>query len=353
MIAVCEKQAKFVELFESEPAIDKVFQIRAGKYRRYAGLKWYKRAIDAKTGLLNVRDAGRTLVGYTEARRLLKRLKPDIMLIKGGFVGVPMGVAASRLGIPFITHDSDSTPGLANRIIARWATKHATGLPKELYNYPAEDTVYTGIPVSEKFKMMSPKIRTEYRDKLGLGSSSQIITVIGGSQGAGQLNHDMVSIVGRLMQKHKGLGLVHIAGKTHEAEVSQQYDSELLADERHRVVVRGFVTNPEVYTGAADIVVTRASATVLAEISLQSMPAILVPGRLAGAHQNKNAVYFRNAGAAEMVEFGDQEGLLRTLDELLSDPHRRESLGNQLGRLAKPNAAHELAALVYRTAGKS
>jgi UDP-N-acetylglucosamine--N-acetylmuramyl-(pentapeptide) pyrophosphoryl-undecaprenol N-acetylglucosamine transferase len=352
LIGICEKQSKFVELYRNEPSIKHIYQVRAGKYRRYAGLKWYQRLFDVRTLLLNIRDIFKTSSGYFEAKGLIKRLKPDILLIKGGFVGVPVGLAAHRLGIPFITHDSDSTPGLANRLISRWAAIHATGMPKELYRYPQEKTVYTGIPVSNSFSKLTPKLKAEYRSDLGLGSCRQIITVIGGSQGASQLNEDMVTIVGRMMQKHEGLGLVHIAGKVHELTVRRHYESELLADERQRVVVKGFVADPAVHTGVADIVITRASATVLAELALQSMPAVLVPGRLASGHQDENAAYFSKAGAAVTVAYGDSEGLYRILDDLLTDPHRLKSLGDQLHKLAKPRAARELAELVYRTAGR-
>ena len=119
IIAVCEKDAKFLHLFQDDKFIDSVHQIAAGKYRRYAGLSRLKRLTDVSTLALNVRDAGRLCRGYTQARRLLKRIKPDMILIKGGFVGVPVGLAAAHLNIPFITHDSDSTPGMANRIISR------------------------------------------------------------------------------------------------------------------------------------------------------------------------------------------------------------------------------------------
>lgn len=352
LVGVCEKQAKFVELFHKEPSITKVYQVRAGKYRRYAGLRWYQKLLDVKTVLLNIRDGFRTVAGYIEARGLLKKLKPDIILIKGGFVGVPIGFAASRLNIPFITHDSDSTPGLANKLISRWAAVHATGMPKQLYNYPSDKTVYTGIPVSADFTKVTPKLRAEYRSYLGLGSCKQIITVIGGSHGAGRLNDDMISVVGRLMQKHDYLGIVHIAGSNHENTVSRIYDGELLAEERKRVVVKGFVSDPAKHTGAADIVVSRAGATVLAELALQSIPAVLVPGRLAGGHQDKNANYYVKSNAAVSVEFGDTEGLLHTLDELLKDPHKLKSLSENLNKLSKPDAAKELAELVYKTVGK-
>ncbi len=283
------------------------------------------------------------LVGYIEAKRLLRELRPDVLLIKGGFVAVPMGLAAARLKIPFITHDSDSTPGLANRIISRWATLHATGMPAELYNYPRDKTIYTGIPVSADFRKVSPSLRATYRESLGLSGCSKVITIVGGSQGAGQLNEDMVKIASRLMQRYEGLGIVHVAGQAHAASVKRRYGKELLADELRRVVIEGFVPDVHIYQGAADVVISRAGATQVAELAMQALPIVIVPGKLAGAHQDKNAAYLTTKQAALTAPHGDADRLYDLLNELLSDIPRQRALSDSLHGLAKPDAARELA----------
>lgn len=322
-----------------------MFQVRAGKYRRYAGLAWYERLFDVKTLLLNIRDVWRTLKGYVEAKRLLRELAPQAILIKGGFVAVPIGKAASRLGIPYLTHDSDSTPGLANRLISRNATLHATGMPAELYAYPPDKTVFTGIPVSNAFKKVSPSLRATYREALGLSGCSEVITIVGGSQGAGRLNEDMATIAPRLMQKYPSLGIVHVAGEAHLKSLRSRYDEELLADEARRVVVQGFVPDVYVSQGAADLVISRAGATQMAELALQALPVVVVPGQLAGGHQDKNAKLYSSTGAASVVSHGDAEHLFTTIDGLLSNPSARKHLGENLHKLARPDAAKELAVL--------
>lgn len=337
-------------MYLDEPAINKVYKVRAGKYRRYSGLKWYQRLFDIKTFLLNIRDVFRTMMGYVESRRLIRELEPDIMLVKGGFVAVPMGLAASRSDVPFITHDSDSTPGLANRIISRWATVHATGMPKELYSYPGDKTVYTGIPVSAEFKKVTPSLRTGYRDEMNLGGASSVITIVGGSQGAGQLNEDIVHAVAKLSKTHKNLGVVHVAGASHEKSVAAKYKHSLSEAEARFVSVKGFVSNVYACQGAADIVVTRAGATAMSELSLQGLPVVIVPGQLAGGHQDKNAEWFSRKRAAVVVPHADSDGLYTVLDELLGDRSRLKQLGSNLYSLAKPNAARELAELVIDTA---
>lgn len=334
-------------MFEEESAIDEVRQIKAGKYRRYGGLTKIQKLKNVSTLAKNVRDVGRVVQGYAQARKMLKQLRPDGILIKGGFVGVPVGLAASHLGIPYITHDSDSMPGLANRLIAKWAKLHATGLPVEFYTaYPKDSMIYTGTPISKEFKKITTELRHKYRDELGLKGCKKVVTVIGGSQGAQALNEDVVAIAGRLMQTHKDLGILHISGPAHEEDIKSAYKEELLADENRRVVVRGFVPNVYLYTGAADVVVSRASATVVSELSVQGVATILVPGQLADDHQVANAVHLADTNVALHVANEDREGLFVTLNDLLSNDAKRQTLAKNIGNIGKPDAAKNLAQLI-------
>ena len=346
LVGVCETNAKFVNLFHDEPAIDSVYQVRAGKYRRYAGLSRLQRLMDVPTFARNIRDVARVCKGYAQARKLLKSQKPDGILIKGGFVGVPVGLAAAHLNIPFITHDSDSVSGLANRIISKWARKHATGMPKEFYDYPLESMVYTGVPIGRDFVEVTTEVRDQYRQDLGMSGCKQVVSIIGASQGGTQLNDDMLSITGRLMQHHPDLGIIHISGPAHEQDTKHRYDNELLADERRRVIVKGFVSDVYRHIGAADIVVSRASATVIAELAVQGTATILVPGQLAGDHQGMNARHMAELGVALNVANADSEGLYEALHKLLNNTSQSQALAKALHELAKPDAAKDLAELL-------
>jgi len=325
-------------------------QISAGKYRRYAGLKWYERMFDIKTFLLNLRDIFRTLRGFYQAIKLLKKTKPDALLIKGGFVAVPMGLAAALLHIPYVTHDSDTTPGLANRLIGRWAACHATGMPTDLYNYPKEKTVFTGIPVSERFEPVDTALRLEYRKKLSLEKCNPILTIVGGSLGAGQLNSDMVSIMPTLMRHHPALGVVHVAGDMHSASLATDYTNTLESSLRGQVIVQGFTQDIYISQGAADVVVARAGATQLAEMAIQNLAVIVVPGRLAGGHQDKNAQQLSSRKAVIAVAYANRDDLLVNILALLGDKKQRQTLAATLGMLARPEAAADLAKIVLRIA---
>lgn len=352
LIGVCEKDFRFAHLLKDSSLIDEVHQIRAGKLRRYSGRSWLARLVDFRTPIFNVRDVFYVFRGYGQAKRLLKRLKPSGVFIKGAFVSVPVGLAARRLHIPFITHDSDSVPGLANRIIARWALLHATGMPAEYYDYPKDKTVFTGTPVSTDFKPVDDELRQRYRNSLGLQGCKTVITVIGGSQGAEQLNGVMIAIIGRLMQQSDSLGVAHIVGDIHKESMLKAYRAELLADELKRVVVEGFVPDVYRYSGAADLVVSRAGANSMAELAIQGASCVVVPGQLAGGHQEKNAQLFVKSNQARLVADGDSEGLLKVIKQLLEDATERKQLADNLHSTAKPNAAEELARLLITSFSK-
>ena len=139
---------------------DEVFSVPSGKFRRYHGESLLSHLVDFRTLLLNARDFFRVLAGIGYARKILKRTKPDVVLSKGGFVAVPVGLAAATLRIPVVTHDSDTVPGLANRIVGRFAKAYATGMPEKYYQYPVQRTHYVGIPIDERIKPVTKELQT-------------------------------------------------------------------------------------------------------------------------------------------------------------------------------------------------
>lgn len=347
LLGVCETNSKFASLYDDK-TIKEVFQIPAGKYRRYGSHTLLQKLTDINTIALNFRDIFKTLNGYRKAIRLLKAQKPDALLIKGGFVAVPMGLAAAKLKIPFVTHDSDSTPGLANRIVSRWATYNACGMPADLYSYPKTKLVFTGTPLSENFKKVDNVSRSKYRQELGLGNCSLVISVVGGSLGGGQLNKDFASICRSLMDLNEGLGVIHVAGDGKNEETLSIYKKNLTEEQLKRVVLTGFVNDIYKRQAAADIVITRAGATQVAELAVQGIPIVIVPADLAGGHQDINADYYVSKGIGIKVESGDQEALESEVTKLLTDNQARKELSLNLLKFSKPEAAKELAELIVR-----
>lgn len=304
-----------------------------------------------------MRDAVLVLVGIWQSFWLLRNLKPDILFVKGGFVGVPVGLAAALQRIPYITHDSDALPGLANRIIAPWARLHTVALPKEVYRYPEDKTLTVGVPLAHHYRPLSKKEKSEARRQVGINPENKVVLITGGGLGAQRLNHAVAICLPELLERYPDLTLIHIAGRAHETELRKQYKMELPSHFQARVIVKGFITNLHLYSGAADIVITRAGATSMAEFAAQQKACIVVPNPLlTGGHQLKNAQVLADRKAVVLVSEAklrqDDHALMPALVELLDDPDRAAALGRRLGELDHGDSASRLAMILLEEAAK-
>jgi UDP-N-acetylglucosamine--N-acetylmuramyl-(pentapeptide) pyrophosphoryl-undecaprenol N-acetylglucosamine transferase len=353
VVYVGQKGDALADIPAQDPNIDSVYTVWAGKFRRYADETWWQRLLDVRTVALNIRDLFRVLYGTGQSWRLLGREKPDVIFTRGGFVSVPVALAGCLRGIPYITHDSDSVPSLANRLIARWARWHAVALPTKLYPYPQAKTVMVGVPVNTKYQPVTPALKTQYRESLGLENFKHVILLTGGGNGARVLNSVLVQNARYLLGTYPDLAILHITGRALEDETNQSYDALLLGAARKRVFVHGFVTDLYRYSGAADVVIARGGATNLAEFALQQIACILVPSKQLSWNV-KNAAVLAQQGAIQQLseEQAEQpERLGRTIGTLLEDDTLRTKLAQTLAEYARPHAAAELAALILKTGG--
>lgn len=354
LVYVGQSGDKFGDIPKNHEQIDEVYFVSAGKFRRYNGEKW-RLFFDFKTIWLNLKDFLHFLTGIKQSYRLLKKLKPAVIFTPGGFVGVPVGLAAALLKIPFITHDLDAVPGLANRINARWAAAHAVAMPPENYKYPKNKTFYVGVPVSDLYKKVTLTTQTEYRRGLKIPSDAKVVCVTGGGLGADRLNQSIVNISPQLLEHYPNLFLIHIAGRNHDKSITDLYNKKLNSDQQKRLIVKGFIPDLYRYSAASDVIVTRAGATTLAEFAMQWRACVVVPNPvLTGGHQIKNAQYLAEQGAVKIVnedELKDDNSIILTpIKELLDFSDRRLKLAETLGSLAKADAASKLAKLILANA---
>lgn len=354
IIFVGQRGDNFADVAADDKNIDKTYLIEAGKLRRYHG-EGIKQLFDFKTLFLNIRDSFKVIVGLWQSFWLLRKLRPDVIFVKGGFVGVPVGLSAAILRIPYITHDSDAVPGLANRIIARWAKKHTVALPKEIYAYPAAKTISVGVPLSHQFVPFSKTEVEKAKIQLGLSGKSRVLLITGGGLGAKRINEAILACAQELLERYKDLTIIHIAGRNHESEVRSEYQKNLLPESFERVVVKGFITNLYLYSGIADVIVTRAGATSLAEFAAQQKACVMVPNPfLTGGHQLKNAKVLENRRAVRVVSedvlADDDHALMPAVVELLDDHKKAQKLGENLGQLARPDAAEHIAEILLQEA---
>ncbi len=336
---------------EQDKNIDRVVNVRAGKFRRYHG-EGIKQLFDVETLYKNLRDAVWLLVGTWQSFRLLGKLRPDVIFTRGSYVSVPVCWAAALRGVPYITHDSDAIPSLSNRLIARWAIVHAVALPKEVYTtYPEKKTVTVGVPISHNFGRVKPEEVKAWRKQLGLEGADKVLFVTGGGNGADRLNKAVMECVPELLDRYSGLMVVHVTGRNLEDDARRRYKEILDSDDLHRVVIKGFVTNLYQYSGVADVVVTRAGGSSTAEFAAQAKACIVVPNpQLTGGHQLKNAKVLADRKAIRLVGEDkikdDPKALMPALTDLLDHPEKARSLGAKLSDLAQPNAAHLLAVIL-------
>lgn len=251
--------------------------ISSGKLRRYLDIK-------------NFSDPFRVLKGYSEARRILKKLKPDVVFSKGGFVSVPVVFAASRCHIPVIIHESDMTPGLANRLSIPFASKVCCNFPETVKLLPEGKAVLTGSPIRSELRTGSREVGLSFAH---LSRNKPVILIIGGSQGAAAINKAVRSILPRLLNHFQ---IIHICGKDH-IEPSLQNKDGYTQFEYVKTELK------DVFA-AADIMISRAGANSICEILALRKPNILIPLSKASSRGDQilNAQSFKKQGFSEVIE---------------------------------------------------
>ena len=312
--------------------------IAAGKLRRYANLKWWYRWFSPyhiiHTHIPNLIDMFKIAGGFIQSFVKLLVWRPDVVFCKGGYVSLPVGVVAHLYHIPLVIHDSDTVPGLTNRVLAKYADAIGTGAPVENYpSYPKQITKFVGVPVRNNVKSISKDEQAKLKDELELDAKRPLILAMGGGLGAVAINNAMIDIGKKLVDD--GYQVVLLTGRGHDVDVPRGVKKFFHAYDFSNKIVE--------YEQVADVVVTRAGATTMAELAAISVPTIIVPSPyLSGDHQSKNAEVYAKAEAAVVVnEFDmkdDPNVLYKAISDLLNDDKRRVKLSQNLHGFAKGNA---------------
>ena len=329
-----------------------VERIPSGKWRRYHKVAWWRQIVQLRTIIFpNIIDGFKIIGGFMTSLYKLNRQRPDVVFTKGGFVCLPVGLAAHLLKIPIVIHDSDAHPGLTNRILARFATTIATGAPLRFYDYPVAISHYTGIPVASQLEPLSDEARRAAKQRLGFEPRKPLVVVTGGGLGAANINQAVLSVVDDLLSF---TSLCLVAGDHQLASISQQ-TKHLPANFQ----VHGFVASEtmQLMLGAADIVVTRAGATTLLELAALAKPTIVIPNQfLTGGHQIKNATVYQEAGAVIVLDerqlLAEPISLVDTINAYLLNPAKLSKLSQTISVFKKPAAAKDVAGLILEAARK-
>ncbi len=272
--------------------------ISSGKLRRYFDLK-------------NFSDPFRVLKGYGEALKILKQYKPDVVFSKGGFVAVPVVLAAKHYRIPTIIHESDMTPGLANKICIPSAKKVCCNFPETMKYLPKDKAVLTGSPIRRELLEGDRLSGLQYA---GLTADRPVILVIGGSLGSVTVNNAVRKILPKLLSRYQ---VIHICGKGN-------LDESLTRTAGY--VQYEYVDEPLKHLfAAADIVVSRAGANSICEILALRKPNVLIPLFAAASRGDQilNAKSFEKQGFSTVLE---EENLTEdSLYQAISDTDRNRT----------------------------
>lgn len=324
----------------------KVHVISAGKFRRYAHLTFWQHFTVPHVVTKNVADVFKIGFGFLQSLWLLLRFRPDVVFAKGGFVCLPLGMAARFLRVPLVIHDSDTRAGLTNRVLGRWAQIIATGSPLENYSYDPKRSVYTGVPIDPAFSPKSAAETRELKRKIGVDPEKLLVVATGGGLGARAINEAMLACAEGLLARD--MSVYHITGKKHFDELKDR-----LPQGGAYCAVPFVYENMATVLGAADIVVCRGSATTLQELAGLAKPTVIVPAHQL-SDQIKNATVYQEAGAGVVVDNRMLEqqplSLLKELIGLAEHPERRELLSRAMHEFAKPQAAAALAELIATAA---
>ncbi|MDR1250009.1 MAG: undecaprenyldiphospho-muramoylpentapeptide beta-N-acetylglucosaminyltransferase [Treponema sp.] len=307
------------------------FGVPSGKLRRYFSPR-------------NLSDVFKIGAGFFAARRILKREKPALLFSKGGFVSVPPCAAAASLGIPVFTHESDYSPGLATRINARFASR--------IFTAYADTAAFFGPALREKILLAGNPVRSAFRSGnadaaagrsfLGVSPEERILLVLGGSQGAMEINELVRETLPALTAHYT------VAHQTGPGQ-----DWNLGATERYRPYAYIRDEMPQVLA-AAELVLGRSGAGMVWEAAAAGKPMALIPLRGSGTRgdQEENAAFFERAGAAVVIGGGNRPGetaaaLIRTISELAENAEKRNALAAASERIGRIDGAEIIARSIY------
>ena len=288
---------------------------------------------------------------FTTCRQLYSRYRPCAVLGMGGFTSAAPLMAARLSGIPCYLHESNAIAGRANRLAARWTNGVLLGLEACKASFPGSTCTVTGTPVRRDLGTPMPK--AEARAAFGLNPEFPTLLVMGGSQGAAGINQLLFRSAAYLKdfrdEQGRPLQIIHLTGDRDDNLAAINYQREgipaQVAPFHHRM--------SEAYS-AADLVVSRAGAASLSELSQFALPSVLIPFPFAAdRHQHRNAEAFRDAGAAEMIEekSADPEAFALLLMNLFADDRRRERMADA-SQTVLPRGAAGLVAKVLEEASR-
>ena len=277
-----------------------------------------------------------------QANRILKEFQPDLVVGTGGYASYPIVNAAAARGIPTAVHESNAVPGLTTKALSKVVDRVMVGFEESRGHYDdPEKVVVTGTPVRGDFFRYT---RSEARAKLGLTDERPLVVSVWGSLGAEVMNRQMADFIA--LECKAGEPFHHIHGAGRDFAQLNQTLTELGVDLKAHpgIEVREYIYDMPVVMAAADLVLCRAGASTISELTAIARPAVLVPSpNVVADHQTKNARVLAEAGGAVLLPEKESSGqrLYETASDLLTHQEKRDAMGEALRRMAVPDAGEQ------------
>ncbi|MBI5059873.1 undecaprenyldiphospho-muramoylpentapeptide beta-N-acetylglucosaminyltransferase [candidate division KSB1 bacterium] len=289
------------------------------------------------------------IVSFGQCYRLLRAVRPQIVIGSGGYVMGPVLLVAQKLGYPTLIQEQNSLPGVTTRKLAAGAGAICVGFDDSRQRLGSAKAVFTGNPVRSEFRVMD---RASSLARWKLDPSRKTLLVFGGSLGARSVNEALATVLPQMIATY------NVIWQTGRSGVPVSVSREFIHEARTagRLAVLDFIEDMATAYAAADLSVCRAGAMTLAELALAGLPAILVPyPHAADDHQTVNAQSVVAVGAATWIADRELEGprVLHAVSELLGDAARLSGMAAAMRSLGKPDAARRIAAIAMELASKS
>ncbi|MBR0162665.1 MAG: UDP-N-acetylglucosamine--N-acetylmuramyl-(pentapeptide) pyrophosphoryl-undecaprenol N-acetylglucosamine transferase [Oscillospiraceae bacterium] len=297
--------------------------------------------------LKNVIDSGH------EARRILKEYRPDAVLGTGGYVCYPVLHEAAKLGIPTLIHESNAVPGLTTKMLTGHVSCVLLGYEESSVYYPnAKDLRVTGTPVRGKFCRYT---RETAREELGIDPDLPLVVSMWGSLGSGHMNEIVTRMLPQMKGQHE-FAMIHATGHYYYRKVMESLEAAGVKPQDCNAEIREYIFDAERVLCAADLVLCRAGASTLSELSSIGKPALIVPSpNVTNHHQEKNARLVEHAGGARVLLEGEfnEADFLSEIHSLLQDPAKLNEMAGAMKTLTVEDSLDRIVDAVLDYARKS
>ena len=301
--------------------------------------------LERKISIQNFKNLYKTYKSIGEAKKIMQSFKPDVLIGTGGYICVPTVMAAKKLGIPVVLHESNAFPGIAVKLFKNKANKILVGFKEakeRLEN--KENIVVTGNPIKLKKQNYTEAQKAKIKQELGLNLDKPVVLVFGGSQGAQSINRSFIEII--VNKKNKNYQIIWAAGPEQYDKIKNKL-SEINIDiekiENAKIVP--YIYNMEEVMNTADLVVCRSGAMTITEISVVGKPAIFIPFPFATEnHQEYNARVLEKVGAAKIILDKDlnSEILGNTINKMVKDKDELKQMGENARKVAMPDVENRI-----------